>query len=162
RPSIEATVTGTITTDGQLGALQPISLLDTDLSSTFCREIGGPQPPICTTIAGGDLSEWTPGSLIATTTDLFFHFGNFSNSLIGFGLLSFKPECNSFATQGQCGTIVAGTFLGGSTQPNIFTADRIQHLGSQGMTVQVPAPIMGAGLPGVIWAGGGLLGWWRR
>jgi hypothetical protein len=152
-------ITGTITTDGALGALVPEDILAWDITraSTLCAVAGTCVPSLvhASSDTGGTLT-WTPGSFIATPFELYFDFGPspFTSSLSfrrpesSLPVWEFRGGCNG--PPQPCGTIVGITA--------IFTDEQFHTIA----TISVPGPIVGAGLPGLPLASGGLLVWWRR
>jgi len=155
--AVGSSASGTITTDGLLNT--PLTAGDI-VSWDFTIVVNATTVEITSASAGS--STIIAGSgFEATSAGLFFDFSlpGTAHFAAGGGSVCFQgngPGC------GSNGGPILGRSQAWIIENGVFTRGSVGTGNVEIGVASVPGPIAGAGLPGLIFAGGGLLGWWRR
>jgi hypothetical protein len=153
-----SSVTGFIQTDCTSCALQSADITNFSLSLNI-----GANPPFVLTPSNSIVQVISASSLTATPTGIFFNFGALDGSTvsIGQGGATGQEFCLS-SNINSCNVPTPLIFI--ANGPGVFAEAFPGPVDLEIATIAsaVPGPVLGGGLPGMLFAGGGLLAWWRR
>jgi len=176
-------VTGTLVNDRPVynpgyGGPVPLTQVDGDgrllwwegqpsSSSAFSTNLAGTYSAVIFPPAGNNLSAFQTAifslSLMANTTYTLTYTGD-DDVFVALGNQIISQDGGVHAAGEQNNQVTFNTGLGNSPL-KIFFADRLQVDSSLAFTIEaaaVPGPIVGAGIPGLLMALGGIAAWRRR
>jgi hypothetical protein len=109
---------------------------------------------------GSQVHDFTNGTMadLLVTRDASGLFRAFVNGHLAFSVMD-TDGATTFSGPGNVINFFMDDLISFAPEAGTGFVDRIQVATP---AASVPGPIAGAGLPGLIFAGGGLLGWWRR